>query len=371
MNTSTIQHAVGPLVDCSMGMGGYRERLTDSVVAAPTAIVEALRRHGVGAIHSTSSTWEEYWALCQIAAESDGPIVSGGGAAVTDELPASHRLRWIRSQDDIRRAVATTRSEDRAWITVQSSSRDFVQAVATEAQKNDVRVALRGSGDCADSLAEGDMFLGFVRLLSRSAVSHPLDTLVGWESPDGVQRARQLSQKLGERGVGITTELVSHRRSVFIREGLNTPFLETLEPILPHTRHIREMNRTGGYLAGKRELKKSTGLAEPNRQMAKRAQAGWNGVLEVCEATHQSVRLLPGSRAPQITTVPGYSFKEELAMLAHLGCSLDYVLYSATEGARTFLDIPEDAEQRLISDETGQDDDPTRLLLSLRVATSQ
>lgn len=371
MNTSNIQHTVGPMVDCSMGLGGYRERLTDSVVAAPTAIVEALGRHGVGAIHSTSSTWEEYWAFQQIAAENGGPVVSGGGAAVTDELPTSHRLRWIRSQGDIRRAVATTRSEDRAWITVQSSSRDFVQAVVTEAQKNGVRVALRGSGDCADCLAEGDMFLGFVRLLSRSAVSHPLDTLVEWESPAGVQRAQQLAQKLGERGVGITTELVSHRRSVFIREGLNTPFLETLEPILPHTRHIREMNRTGGYLAGKRELKKSTGLAEPNRQMAKRAQDGWNGVLEACEATHQSVRLLPGSRAPQITTVPGYSFKEELAMLAHLGCSLDYVLDSATAGARTFLHIPEDAQQRLVFDETGQDDDPTRFLLSLRVTASQ
>ena len=356
------------MVDCSMGLGGYRERLTDSVLTAPNAIVDALRRHGVGAVHSTSSTWEEYWAFRQISDKNGGPIISGGGAALTDDPPVSHRLRWVQSNNEIRQAISTAQNEECAWVTVQSSSRDFIQAVVTEARKHGVRVALRGPGDCADCLSSGDMFLGFVQLLSRVAVSSPLDSLVEWGSQERVQYGIKLAQLLGERGVGITTELVSHRRSVFIREGLNTPFLEALEPILPHTRYIREMNRASGYLAGKKELKKSTGLVEPNRQMARRAEEGWNGVLEACESVHRSVCLLPGSRSPQITTVPGYSFKEELAILAHLGCSLDYVIHCATEGARNFLGIPVDVEQPIVSDEITQDYDMTRLVLSLRIA---
>ncbi|MGO2855807.1 MAG: hypothetical protein ACTIL6_10250 [Brevibacterium aurantiacum] len=357
--------SVPSLVDCSIGLGGYRERMTDSVSDAPTAIIESLGRHGIGAVHSTSATWEEYWTFLQLARENGGPSISGGGAALTDESPASHRLRWVTSLDDIKRAVATSRTEGFGWVTVQSSSTDFISAVAAESQRNGVRMALRGPGHCAKHLSPGDVFLGFIHLLSTSAFDHPVDALLEWATEEATEHAIAVARELGENGVGVTTELVSHRRAVFIREGLKTPFLETLEPILPHTRHIREMNRPGGYLAGKHELKRATGLSEPNRLTSKRAQISWGKVLEACEATHRELTLLPGTRSPQITTVPGYSLKEELSLLAHLGCPLDYVLDAATTRARTFFDIPDDSSHRL-SAETNESEDPTTYLLSLR-----
>lgn len=353
------------LVDASVGLGGYRERMIDSVTAAPEAIVASLLRHGVTAVHASSGTWEEYWTFQQIAEQGRRPALSGGGAALTDDPPASHRLRWVGTATEISRAVAVSETEGTGWVTVQSSSAEFVGAVADQAHRRGLRLALRGPGTCAQQLRRGDLFMGFINLLADSAADHPLDSLLAWQDETSAERAVQIARGLGEAGVGITTELLSHRRSVFVREGLRTPFLETLEPILPHTRHIREMSRPGGYLAGKQALRRNTGLMEPSRSTASQAQEGWARVLSSCEAVHREVQFLPGTRAPQITTVPGYSLKEELALLAHLGCSRDHVLAAATVRARAFLELPDAAPDELVADQP-IGTDPSAFLLSLR-----
>ena len=336
--TDTGLRCVEGLVDASVGAGGYRSSLVDSMLDAPNAILRCLSEHGTRAIRVATASWEELWTLRELAADTGLGLI-GGGAALSDQQPTSERVRWIRGEAELRRAIQLSALEECCWVNVQSGSADFVSRVCSLAQRSKLRVALQGPVTVADHLHSGDLFLGLINAVRRSTAESPLELLRRWADSSAGSEAMALLHRLAGGGVGITSELLSFRRGVFVREGLRAPFLEQLEPILPHSRYVREMRNTGGYLAGKQALRRHAGLVEPSRREAMAAGEGWNRLLEFTASAVALTPVLPASRAPQLTLVPGYALKEELAALCHAGLELATVLSLATTRAAEFLGI--------------------------------
>lgn len=319
-----------PLVDAGCGIAGYRENLLAPLLRAPRAIAALLQQSGLGAVRVSASSWAEHWnfrAVC--ATDGVGVQVVGGGPSLVDEEPTSERQRWVRTEHDLASAVGLAAAEGVGWLPVQTTDTSFARRVADTARENGLRIALRGGSDASATLGPGDLYAGLPHLVRSTMRDSPVRVLTAWAGPDG-DRAADTAASLLDRGVLITTELLNLRRTVFVRESLDTPFLEENEPILPHVRWLLQMRRGTGYLGGRSALAEHAGLREPTRAEARMAEAGWQRLLRVAADLAGRPGLLPASTSPQLTQLPGFALKEELSLLLQHGVVMEVLLARST-----------------------------------------
>jgi len=313
-----------PAVDGSVGVGGYRATRMDPLDRATGAVLELLVAHGVHAARVEGSSWEELaLARAMRARRADSglavPLLVGGGPVLVDAPPRSEREYWAHDAGAVDAAIASAVAHDVGWISVAFADPDRAAEAAGRAHAAGLRVSHRGSAGALEALRPGDHLPDLAGILADPAPDgsrpSPLAVLLRWAHEPELGAARlEAARRLG---LSVGSGLVALRRSVFVRESLDAPFLEELAPILPHTSHIREMKRPGGYLVGKRHLREDAGLTEPGREDAATAERGWAELLSATGAAADLV--VPASRAPQLTSVPGYAWHEECALLAHAG----------------------------------------------------
>lgn len=320
------------LVDAGCGIAGYRESLSAPLLRAPQAIGRLLRESGVRSIRISASSWAEYWQfLAVLGVSGDDLRVVGGGPHLVVGEPDSDRQRWIRQPDDLTSAADLAAAEGVGWLPVQTTLPDFIRDCVRAAAKRGLRVALRGDPSCAAALRPGDVFSGLGNLARTEDRESPLSVLSAWSEPDRVATMAGSAARLLEAGVAITTELLTLHRSVFVRDALNAPFLEENEPILPHVRWLLQMRRGAGYFGGRGSLAEHTGLREPSRPQARTAHAGWERILATAAGLFDlGVGLWPASSSPQLTQLPGFALKEELALLQSAGVDTQALLRRAT-----------------------------------------
>jgi hypothetical protein len=303
-------------VDASVGIGGYRMSRADSFIRATDTVLELLVRSSITAARIELSSWEELAvARTLIRRRLDeghaAPSLFGGGPMLVDREPRNEREYWAADADGVRVAIDTALAHGVGWLVVAFENTDAaVQAIGL-AHEAGLRVAYSGVPSAVEALTRGDHFVDLPGLL-RKAGDTPLQLMQRWASVD----SPDILARLDEQRVTVGSGLLALRRAVFIREALDAPFLEELVPILPHTEHVREMKRPGGYLAAKRKLRENTGLTEPSRMEAAHAEEGWQKLLA---AAATAPTIVPASRAPQFTSVPGYAWHEECALLSHAG----------------------------------------------------
>lgn len=328
------------LIDAGAGIGGYRERLTAPLLEAPRAILRLLEQWGVCGLRVSSSSWAELAHLRSLVLQAAGPPlwVTGGGPVLTDAEPDSDRQRWITTAGELERAVSVAAIEEVGWVSVQTDQMDFALASVSAAHQRGLRVALRAPAAMAISLRAGDIFVGVGNLVRRSNRDRALGVLLAWADATVTDTLDQ-AMELADRGVALTSELLSLHRNVFLRDALDAPFLEENVAILPHVRWVLQMRRGAGYISGRSALREHTGLAEPTRAESRAATEGWQRLLEaVGRMDGAGVRILPASTAPQMTLLPGFGLKEELGVWLQAGIPLARVLTAATGGHWLGLD---------------------------------
>ncbi|MDJ0312182.1 hypothetical protein [Arthrobacter sp. H35-D1] len=306
-------------VDSSAGIGGYRLAQTDPLDRAPRKILELWADNGLTGIRIEGSSWEELAILRELVRlrVNDGqpvPRIAGGGPVLVDTVPASDREYWIGDRRSLRAALETVLAHGVGWVGMRLRGPDWVRPLIEAAHAAGLRVAYRGPWEGTAHLAPGDHLPAAADVLGGLGQA-PLQLLHRW-----AQEPEKGEDRLAwARSAGLTvgSGLMALRRSVFLREALDAPFLEELEPILPHSAHLREMKRPGGYLAGKRLLRQHTGLAEPSRSDGSLAEDGWGRLLSALGSVPEP--LVPATRTPQLTSLPGYAWHEECALLKHAG----------------------------------------------------
>ena len=340
------------LIDAGAGIGGYRENLTEPLLRAARAILRLLTESGIGGLRVGSSSWAEqahFRALLDQAGPA-APALTGGGPVLTDGEPASDRQRWITGDAELARALDVAVLEGASWVVFQTDDPGFAGAGVRAAHARGLRVALR----------ENDLFTGVGNLVRQRTADRGLAVLSAWAEAPADVPLRQAAE-LAERGVGLTSELLTLHRSVFLREALQAPFLEENVAILPHVRWVMQMRRGTGYVAGRSALREHTGLSEPTRAEAKQAAEGWRRLTETVGRLHAGgVRILPASTAPQLTLLPGFGLKEELVCLAAAGVPLEELLARATD--RSWLGL---AGRPLLLASDQDPRDPARFLARL------
>ncbi|GAA2173176.1 hypothetical protein GCM10009784_06500 [Arthrobacter parietis] len=316
-------------IDASVGIGGYRNSLMDPLDRATSAILRFWAEHELTGVRIESSTWEELALLRGLlltrgTEEQPLPQITGGGPTLVDTTPRSERDYWVGDSRSIAAAVETAVAHHTGWVNVRAQGTSVSRKIIEAAHARDLRVCYRGPWGGTDDLRSGDHIPSVADLI-REGIEGPVEILHRWADAGslGVDRARLIDA----RGVSVGTELLALRRSVFLREALEAPFLEELEPVLPHAAYIRQMKRPGGYLVGKRQLRQHAGLIEPTRDDAARAEDGWANLLLTVGQVPEP--LIPATRSPQLTLLPGYSWREECSILRHAGV-IDPQLKGAT-----------------------------------------
>lgn len=186
--------------------------------------------------------------------------------------------------------------------------------------------------EAATVLMDGDLYCGLPNI-NRSSLNQSLtDLMMSW-SQDSLNETLNAARAMLSRGVMISTELITLYRAVFVKESLDTPFLEFNEPILPHVRWLIQMRRTGGFAAGKSALFEYSGLREPSRSQVPLLKNGWDRLVESAVTLFLEFEgLRPGSGAPQLAVIPGRGLREELALLHVSGVPVQDVLMRASSG---------------------------------------
>lgn len=300
-------------VDASIGIGGYRLSRMDRFATPTSSVLDLLEAHNISAGRVECSSWEELSvARVLLGRRKDQnrqkPVIFGGGPILVDREPRSEREWWIDSTDDIARAVQMHASLATGWLPVGCERPDLAYQAVEQAHRVGLRVAYSGTKHALDSLEARDHVSDLPGIL-REPGDSPLRLLQRWSEQQEIPRGLDGNPTVG-------SGLLALRRSVFVREAMEAPFLEELAPILPHAAYIREMKRPGGYLAAKRKLRENAGLVEPSRAEAQCAEAGWQQLLAIASAMDG---LVPASRAPQFTSLPGYAWHEECSILGHAG----------------------------------------------------
>lgn len=350
------------LTDMSCGIAGYREGVMDSILRAPSAILMLLEDQGVGEVWVPAASWAEMWRWQAISRDVPiAPEVFAGGPILVDVEPTSDRQRWIRDRSDLSSALGIIEREGCGWVILQSDDIDFAQMVSRDAKSMGLRVGLRGSMEAATVLMDGDLYCGFPNI-NRSSLNQSLtDLMMSW-SQDSLNETLNAARAMLSRGVMISTELITLHRTVFVKESLDTPFLEFNEPILPHVRWLIQMRRAGGFAAGKSALFEYSGLREPSRSQVPLLKNGWDRLVE-CAVTLflEFEGLRPGSGAPQLAVIPGRGLREELALLHVSGVPLQDVLMRASNG----MAGQSGSNSRWLATET-YPEDGARFIMSLR-----
>lgn len=301
--------------DGSAGIAGYREDLAAPVDAATRAIVALWLEHGITSVRVSDSTWAELALLRGVLAEAGTPVeVLGGGPTLVGTVPTHERELWAHDAATVSAAAEAAAAFGAGWLNVATHDEALLRACLAAAARHGLRVALQGRGSLAAALRPGDVFRGAAAVL-REPGDQPVQTLQRWRD-DGTRGAAMLS-RLAADGILLTSELITLRRTTFVKESLSAAFLEDLEPIIPHARYVREMSRPGGFLVGRQQLQRHTGQKIPTGRELDGALDGWLVLLEHLRRAEPV--LVPASASPQLTVVPGYALGEELAVLAHAG----------------------------------------------------
>lgn len=340
------QYCISGLVDAGCRIAGYRESLLQDISLAPRQIAMLLSSFGVVAVRDQGSGVDALYRFRNAAGSSI--LVIGGGPVLVEGKPQMEGDRPISSEEDIRRSLDALYAEQIEWISVLPESIEFLEAVSRLAGERGMKISARGK------VAVEGALKGLVNLIegiaSLSEASERRDPHVIVESFREGETSRLCARlkSLADRGVAMTTELIALRRAVFVKESLSAPYLEELEPIMPHSRYLRQMRQAGGYLIGKRALEKYAGLKEPTGANKQRIAEGWSRLMEVAAcADDLGVTLFPSTRSPQLAVVPGYSLLEEMALLVHAGLSAVKVLSNASDRAKKFFAIRDDNLRRV------------------------
>ena len=332
--------SVPTLVDSGVGLIGYRESLRASVTTSTDAIARLLLRHGVDTVVDLGSSHESRYRMAAVAPELD--VIVGGPVLTNGEL-SSECDRTIRDEETLRRSLDAFKLEGVSIISVRTDDADFVRSCAAGAHERGQRISLFSSRLPVDQILDTgvdilagahQMLSAFRRTSTERKASSPLEMLeITSES-----KARAAARRVAEAGIAVTTGLISLRRSCLPKEALDAPYLEDLLPIFPHSRHLLEMKRAGGYIMGRRQLATNAGIKEPSPTGRRAILDTWQYLLTAINAFREAGgRVLPASFAPGFGVVPGYSLKEEVTLLAHLFGSIDVALQQATGGAREFF----------------------------------
>ena len=365
--------SVPTLVDSGVGLIGYRESLRTSVTASTDAIARLLLQHGVDTVVDAGSSHESRYRMAVIAPELQ---VIAGGPVLTDGDPGSESDRSIRDEETLCRSLDAFEVEGISIVSVRTDDADFVRSCAAHAHERGQRISLRSSHlPLEEILSAGvDVLAGAHKMLSTfrraslgSTASSPLEML----EVTGEREARDAARRVAEAGIAVTTGLLSLRRSCLPKEALGAPYLEDLLPIFPHARHLLEMKRAGGYIAGRRRLATNTGIKEPSPTGRRTILNNWQYLLSAVDVFRDvGGTVLPASFAPGLGVVPGYSLKEEVTLLAHVFGSIDVALQQATGGARDFFRVEPDTPQRARRLEARGTDYGLDLALSLTAVSS-
>lgn len=346
------------LIDSGASFMGYRESLQDSATRAVDAIAAITRRFGVGAVIDAGSSFEAIYRARVVC--PDLRIVMGG-PTLTDEEPRSESERQIPDAAALARSVAAFACEATQLVSVRTADAALVRSVRAHTE---LPILLRTSRisptDFADlpkiALVGAHHVIG---LLPQGA--DILSAIGGLSDGDVIQRARATA----ESGVALLTGMLALRRSILPREAIESSHIEELIPIYPHARHLVEMRRFGGYLAGRQQLATKAGLKEPSPTQRRLIERGWQLLLTAIAAFADAGGiLLPASLSPGIGIVPGFALKEEATLLSHL-LSTQRVLTAVTTTAGNFFDVHPNGE--LTADVESVDD--ADLILRLRPAS--
>lgn len=320
------------LLDAGSSLMGYRESLQDSATRATDAIAEATLRFGVGAVVDSGSTFESIYRAR--AAHPELRIVAAG-PTLTDEDPRSESERQITDRMALGRSLSAYSREETGVISVRTGDAAFVRSVRAQTH---LPILVRTTRVVAAELsAVGNAALvGAHHVLGTT--SHEGDTLSGianLRDEEVIRRAEAVAQS----GVAILTGMLALRRSILPREALETSHLEELVPVFPHARHLVEMRRFGGYLAGRQQLASKSGLREPSPAQRRIVERGWQVLRTAVSAfVEAGGTLLPASLSPGVGVVPGFALKEEATLLAHL-LSTEWVLTAITTTAARFFGV--------------------------------
>lgn len=324
------------LIDGSCATSGYVEDLRGELSADSVQLARLCTRFGVGALRDIGSGRA---SALRLAAVTGAPRVVGGLWVLTDGDVRTRDELYVRSIADLADVVASCHLGTGSWIGVRSDDPEFFAAVREVTAPVNAKLAGRGVGAlsaaCAGHL---DMIEGVSPLVGGKP--SPIEVLVA-ASMISEGKLIELTERVGEAGVAVATELMALRRSVFLKEAIYAPFLEELVPIIPHAEHLRRMRQGVGYLAGRRALEAHSGMREPGGSERVAAEEGWQVLVNLVKRCPEfGVRLLPASKAPQLSIVPGYGLLEELALLMHVGLPTEDVLHMATDGAAAVLGCP-------------------------------
>lgn len=329
---------VNGLIDASCAVTGYRESVQDDLMAGPRAVDELLRRHGVVAIREPGSGFDAVYRFR--AAGGDGVSVVGGGPRLVDGDPRLDGDRPVRTDAEVRATLDALAAEGADWVSLRGSG-EFLDRTAATARRRGMRVAARGP-TALEAAERGhiDLVEGVVSLAPTAAT--PVEALQELSLADPAALSRRLAN-VAAAGAALTTELVALRRAAFVKESIAAPYLDDVVPILPHARYLIQMRQAGGYLAGRRALARHSGLVQPSSSEAAAAREGWARLTEVVAAgIDRGVDVLPASRAPQLSVVPGYGLLEEVALLVDAGVPTDRALDLAGPCAALRLGVARD-----------------------------
>lgn len=337
------------LVDASCGLAGYRESAVDPVERGPKAIADLLSENGVRAVRSTSDNWASRARFRRLA---PGIAVVGGSPVLVDGACRDEADYPVSDHSELTAVLDAHAALGMSWISVRPSEPGFLRNVVAEARARGLRVSARGpvaAGSTIVDIIDSFAAIGPALVDGARTTWAAVEILGAWAVIAPGALAEHL-RRVGDQGVAVSTELLALRRAVFVKESLEAPYLERLTPITPHTGYLIEMRRGGGYLAGRRALARHSGATQPSRAQIKTAEAGWRRLVEgVLVAQEEGVLLLPGSRAPQLTVVPGYGLLEELALLVDLGLPAQEVLSWAGTRSPEVLGLPSESTPLLTS----------------------
>lgn len=249
------------LIDSSCGITGYVEDLRGDLCSDARQITELCHRFGIGALRDNESG---IVAKSRFKAVSRNLKIIGGVLAITDGQPLTRNEIMVTSQADLKEIIALCSSLGERWLGVRSANPEFFAAV--HAMTSDVGILICGRGAGAYKAIK----MNSVQLIDGVAALLPdqVSAIDALKSASKVQDDEwdNLTDLLFKHNVQACTGLLSLRRTVFLKEAIQAPYLDQIIPILPHTQYLLRMRQHVGYLAGKRALEQHSGMREPSNK---------------------------------------------------------------------------------------------------------
>ncbi|GAA2544797.1 hypothetical protein HD598_001311 [Neomicrococcus aestuarii] len=385
-NAPWVSHG---LIDASVTVTGYRESSLDAPDLAQRALAELWAEFGVVGVRDVGSSVTANLRQRELSRgsseqtpgpssrpgpEPHGTHVHHTGLVLVEGTPLGDGdVVLSETALDAALGIATAFDPDAPTLMFKTESAACLAYWAGQARKRhpNARISARGATAVDVAVSAGlhvvDSFpwLAVARLgasgpsMSTSNLT-PVEVLQAWARADERAIAARVAW-LAEHNVALTSEFLALRRSVFIKEALTAAHLDRIEAILPHVRHVADMRRAGGYLSGRRSLSKFAGIEQPKSQQLAEAEVGWQKMLAAAaHAVDAGLRLLPASRSPLLTSCPGYSLLEELAVLVHAGIPAETVFDLAGSEAAEVLSLPLSTAPVLTADSAPTD--PSQIL---------